>query len=59
MKCDVCGRFSSSVKPVTVAIHYSLGPLRQEVCADCRSEGLTGRTLRSTADDYRLENTDV
>lgn len=36
MRCDACGQFSDTIKPVTVAIHYSMGPLTQWLCWSCR-----------------------
>lgn len=48
MRCDACGKFRSDLKPVTAAIHYSMGPLMQMLCESCRDDerdaGLKFRT---------------
>lgn len=40
MRCDVCGRFrrDSDLEQVTVLIHYSMGPVFQIICTDCREK---------------------
>lgn len=49
-KCDGCGKFSDTLKSVTVAIHYSMGPMHANLCSVCRDSENTGSTLRGQGD---------